>query len=639
MAPLGRFYVPFVGKAREHEDGSVTVFGKVTDETVDLDGQIVDPGWARQAMAEWFARWANIRAMHQPLAVGVGTRLETREDGIYLESRIVDPAEARKVREGVYKGYSIGIKGPVVEPDPRAPNGRICGGTVVETSIVDHPANESARFTLTKRLASGDWADAEVLGRVVRREEVEQMSEMTATLCASCGGVSCACAAGGGSQAATDAEVTKALPREQEGGRKHPPRGYPEDPEEYADPRNFKYPIDRRHIRPAIQFYNAGKGRESYSAEEWRTVGQRIVAAANRLLGGGYRLVDGRIETPAMREEGGGAKAAAPAAWLLHELLCPAGEPAALLAAFPGAAALLAPAAGGAAAAEEQDVELVAAALALVKQLIVRELDEDAEECAQLHLLLDALGALRAFRGSEEYQAATALLQELGKGARLDLGKQRAFYSRAARDQYLALLQKLHDDLARLHPGLCANLAAAHAEVPPQGEEAQDAGPANTAGHEPGPGLQHAATGGALPAAAPRAPLPSGPDGGKAAATGPADLLEELQALRAQLPGLVRAALPAELGRAATAEQVEALVTAALAPLQERVARLERAPAPGGPLLARPAEKTFPAPPDAEALAREQQLGTLMAWKLGHPDGAVRAAADRLLQQLASAAR
>jgi hypothetical protein len=151
MLDKAEIFVPFA-KSERQADGSVVVYGKVTDATVDLDGQIADPTWSKAALGDWFERAANIREMHQPSAVGKGLELTVDGDATYLKAKIVDPVAARKVTEGVYTGYSWGAKRPIVVPDPskKAPGGIIKGGLIVEVSVVDQPANPSATFTLAK---------------------------------------------------------------------------------------------------------------------------------------------------------------------------------------------------------------------------------------------------------------------------------------------------------------------------------------------------------------------------------------------------------------------------------------------------------------------------------------------------------
>ena len=145
-------YVPFLTKERG-PDESIVVYGKVTGPDLDLDDQMVDPEWARQALADWFRSAANIRQMHSPnlLPAGKGIELSEASDGFMLRSKVVEPVAARLVKEGVYTGYSIGVKKARVVRDAKAPNGRIVGGQIVEVSLVDRPALPSAVFTIAKR--------------------------------------------------------------------------------------------------------------------------------------------------------------------------------------------------------------------------------------------------------------------------------------------------------------------------------------------------------------------------------------------------------------------------------------------------------------------------------------------------------
>jgi hypothetical protein len=81
---------------------------------------------------------------------------------------------------------------------------------------------------------------------------------------------------------------------------KSPPKGKPQNKALYADPENYKYPIDRKHIHAAISYFNQGdmQSKGGYSSDEWASIGRRIAEAANRLIGKGYSFKDGKIETP-----------------------------------------------------------------------------------------------------------------------------------------------------------------------------------------------------------------------------------------------------------------------------------------------------------------------------------------------------
>jgi hypothetical protein len=146
-------YAADIVKAERDADNNLIVYGKATGPEVDLDEQICDPDWLRTAMPQW-AKWGNIREMHQPIVAGVG--LETAEDDNqwYVKSQVVDEGTAKKIEAGALKGYSVGIKNPRVVKDAAAPGGRIVGGDIVEISYVDRPCNPTATLVLAK--AAGD---------------------------------------------------------------------------------------------------------------------------------------------------------------------------------------------------------------------------------------------------------------------------------------------------------------------------------------------------------------------------------------------------------------------------------------------------------------------------------------------------
>jgi len=122
------------------------VFGYASTEALDSQGEIVKREALEAALPDYM-RFANIREMHQPSAVGVATEAELDEKGLFLAARIVDPTAWEKVVEGVYKGFSIG--GKVTSRD-LAQKHVITGVTLHEISLVDRPANPEAVFTMYK---------------------------------------------------------------------------------------------------------------------------------------------------------------------------------------------------------------------------------------------------------------------------------------------------------------------------------------------------------------------------------------------------------------------------------------------------------------------------------------------------------
>lgn len=79
--------------------------------------------------------------------------------------------------------------------------------------------------------------------------------------------------------------MSKALPPAgKPGGSKTPPKGYPESKKQYADPANFKYPLDtEKHVRAAISYFSKPKNAGVYSGEQQRAIWGRIKSAAKKL--------------------------------------------------------------------------------------------------------------------------------------------------------------------------------------------------------------------------------------------------------------------------------------------------------------------------------------------------------------------
>ena len=137
-------------KADKNEDGTLTVYGKATDDSIDMDQQICDPTWLDTAMPQWFKSGGNIREQHSNIAAGVAKEYEAKSDGHYISALVVDPVSVKKVEAGVLKGFSIGIKSPRVVRDQKAANGRIIDGQIIEVSLVDRPANPNAKLIMAK---------------------------------------------------------------------------------------------------------------------------------------------------------------------------------------------------------------------------------------------------------------------------------------------------------------------------------------------------------------------------------------------------------------------------------------------------------------------------------------------------------
>lgn len=153
MTELAYSYAGII-KSEKQSDGTLRVYGKATDDSIDIDRQICDETWLKEAMPDWFISGGNIREQHSSIAAGVATDYESKADGHYITALIVDPVSVKKIETGVLKGFSIGIRGPRVIRDEKAAGGRIVGGQIVEISVVDRPANSNAKMTIAKTVDS-----------------------------------------------------------------------------------------------------------------------------------------------------------------------------------------------------------------------------------------------------------------------------------------------------------------------------------------------------------------------------------------------------------------------------------------------------------------------------------------------------
>ena len=122
------------------------VMGYASTEAMDKQGEIVKLDAIKAALPDYL-EFGNIREMHQPSAVGIAKGAEVDETGLYLTAKVVDDAAWTKVKEGVYKGFSIG--GKVTARDAIRKN-VVTGVDLMEISLVDRPANPEAKFDMFK---------------------------------------------------------------------------------------------------------------------------------------------------------------------------------------------------------------------------------------------------------------------------------------------------------------------------------------------------------------------------------------------------------------------------------------------------------------------------------------------------------
>jgi hypothetical protein len=136
-----------IQKIEPQDDGTVRVYGIATTEAVDDQGEIVQADAMRTALPEYM-RFPALREMHQLSAAGTTLEAEVREDGTTcIVAHVVDPVAVAKVKNQVYRGFSIG--GRVLQRAAGNPK-TITSLLLNEISLVDRPANPEAVFDCWK---------------------------------------------------------------------------------------------------------------------------------------------------------------------------------------------------------------------------------------------------------------------------------------------------------------------------------------------------------------------------------------------------------------------------------------------------------------------------------------------------------
>jgi 2'-5' RNA ligase len=138
-----------------------TVYGIASTETPDAqggvwegkryEGDIVTIEAIEKALPDYL-KWSNIREMHQNSAVGKTLEAEIKDRQLHIGIKVVDKGAWEKVREQVYRGFSIGgdvIKAVLVEIGGKIYR-KILELKLYEISLVDRPANGDAAILLWK---------------------------------------------------------------------------------------------------------------------------------------------------------------------------------------------------------------------------------------------------------------------------------------------------------------------------------------------------------------------------------------------------------------------------------------------------------------------------------------------------------
>lgn len=148
------------------------VEGYASTEAIDSDGEVIKKEAILRALDNYM-KFANVREMHQPSAVGVTLNAEMTERGLRIAAKIIDDMAWKKVLAGVYKGFSIG--GRALRRNVDYPN-IIEDMELIEISVVDRPANPEAVFECFKMsdLNKGDTMTTENQQKIDEEKKAEE---------------------------------------------------------------------------------------------------------------------------------------------------------------------------------------------------------------------------------------------------------------------------------------------------------------------------------------------------------------------------------------------------------------------------------------------------------------------------------
>lgn len=147
-----------ISKTEEVADGTIKVWGYASSGAEDSDGETITPAAMKAAIPDYM-KFGAVREMHQAVAAGTAIEVSVEDDGrTFFGAHVVDPIAVAKVKNKVYKGFSIG--GNVTARD-KVKKTTITGIKLIEVSLVDRPANPDAVFTMYKAELEGkDAIDA-----------------------------------------------------------------------------------------------------------------------------------------------------------------------------------------------------------------------------------------------------------------------------------------------------------------------------------------------------------------------------------------------------------------------------------------------------------------------------------------------
>jgi hypothetical protein len=138
--------VPITKVVGRSDDGTLIVIGFFTSDNKDEVGDIITRAATERAIPK-YRQWGNIRYMHLPRPVAKVVKIGS-DDGLgwnEVEIKVIDPQTIFEVEQGLLKALSVGILLSFEDVDFLEDGGLIINDyTLVEISLVDHPANYDA---------------------------------------------------------------------------------------------------------------------------------------------------------------------------------------------------------------------------------------------------------------------------------------------------------------------------------------------------------------------------------------------------------------------------------------------------------------------------------------------------------------
>ena len=165
-----------IQKIEPLDDGSIRAYGYASAPVRDAHGEIVTADAMRNAIDDYM-RFPAVREMHDAnKAAGTGLEISLDDnDQTQFVAHIVDEQAVKKVKAGVYRGFSIG--GKIKRRNPQDPS-IIQAIELQEISLVDRPSCPEATLDLWKRDDDGPLGEAQRdLLNGARRQDLKKDSD------------------------------------------------------------------------------------------------------------------------------------------------------------------------------------------------------------------------------------------------------------------------------------------------------------------------------------------------------------------------------------------------------------------------------------------------------------------------------